>query len=308
MRAKLLAILIGPLLLSSTAHSATYASIARNIPVASTGTFWQGKIGSSPSVKKQTSHPFLASVKRTALRPRSSRKVLVAQVAPTPNPANPANAANLVPSLLPIVDQPDIREREKIIANEVFRLMPAKCVAALKSFYVRYEPDAPRGLAGKENMIVKGGLPEMEFRALLVHEFGHVMDLGCLQGNSSAGTTSFQDGGEMMYADDPSVEFYGISWTAGNVQKPNVKPEDFVTGYASWDVFEDFSESLTYYVFQRDAFVERAKTNASIAAKLRWFETYVFPSGKTIAKGVHTWTGEVPWDSTKLPYNWSLTR
>jgi hypothetical protein len=184
--------------------------------------------------------------------------------------------------------------------------MPEQCIAALKSFYVRYEPDAPRGLAGKENLIVKGGLPAEEFRALLIHEFGHVMDLGCFQGNVSSGETAFKDGGEMMYRDDPSIQFYEISWTASNVQKAGMKPEDFVTGYASWDVFEDFSESLAYYVFQRSAFTERAKTNAAIAEKLRWFETYAFPNGKTIAQGLHTWSGEVPWDSTKLPYRWNV--
>ena len=148
----------------------------------------------------------------------------------------------------------------------------------------------------------------MEFRALLVHEFGHVMDLGCLQGNASAGATAFKDGGDIMYNDDPSVQFYEISWTASNVQKAGMKPQDFVTGYASWDVFEDFAESLAYYVFQRDAFMERAKSNTAMAAKFRWIETYVFPNGKTLGQGLHTWTGEVPWDSTKLPYNWTVNR
>jgi hypothetical protein len=303
-RAKLLIILIGSVLLG-VAPNATPSSIARNHAVASGGSFWQGKISSSYTAKKATSRPLYASVKRTALRPRSIRTVIIAQVT-SKDSATFANSATPSP-LLPIVDQPDIREREKIIADEVFRLMPPQCIAALKSFYVRYEPDAPRGLAGKENMIVKGGLPEEEFRALLVHEFGHVMDLGCFQGNVSSGETAFKDGGEMMYSDDPSIKFYEISWTASNVQKTGMKPEDFVTGYASWDVFEDFSESLAYYVFQRSAFIERAKTNAAIAEKLRWFETYVFQGGRTIAQGLHTWSGEVPWDSTKLPYNWITT-
>jgi hypothetical protein len=265
------------------------------------------------------------------LRPRTRKNVLVAQIhAPKASllvePANqqtspsttlrtgkPANvpivsqeAHIAAPTpLLPVVDQSDIRMVDRIIADEVFRLMPPQCIAALKSFYVRYGADAPRGLAGKENLIVRGGIEVEEFRALLVHEFGHVMDLGCFQGSPDAGETAFKDGGEIMYRNDPSIAFYEISWTASNVQKAGVKPEDFVTGYASWDVFEDFSESLAYYFFQRDAFIARAESNVSIAAKLRWIETYVFPGGRKIGSGQHQWTGEVPWDATKLPYAWN---
>ncbi|TSC97509.1 MAG: Uncharacterized protein Greene101449_1183 [Candidatus Peregrinibacteria bacterium Greene1014_49] len=148
-------------------------------------------------------------------------------------------------------------------------------------------------------------IDDQEFRSLFVHEFGHVLDLGCFQGNPSTGESVFKDGGDIMWNDDPSLVFYRISWQLSNVQKEGMKPEDFVTGYASWDAFEDIAESLTYYVFQRSAFIKRAETNAKIAMKLAWIETYVFPGGETIAEGQHLWNGEVPWDSTKLPYTWT---
>jgi len=294
MRVMRLATIIGIALVLSATPSTSGQSVAQNHAVASLGSFWQAKLRTA------------SSVKRTALRARKNRSPLIAQVSPSVKQAVKSDTHVAAPlPLLPVVDQPDIRMADRIIANEMFRMMPSPCIAALKSFYVRYEPDAPRGLAGKENIIVRGGLPEEEFRALLVHEFGHVMDLGCFQGTPDAGETAFKDGGEMMYRNDPSIAFYEISWTASNVQKSGVKPEDFVTGYAAWDVFEDFSESLAYYVFQRSAFVERAKSNAAIAAKLRWFETYAFPGGAPMIEGLHQWSGQVPWDSTKLPYKWN---
>lgn len=184
--------------------------------------------------------------------------------------------------------------------------MPKQCHSTLKNFYVRYDTSGQRGVAGKESIVLDGStIDDSEFRTLFVHEFGHVLDLGCLQGTPETGESEFKDGNDIMWNDDPSLVFYRISWRLHNVQKADAKPEDFVTGYASWDIFEDIAESLTYYVFQREAFRERAETNAVIAKKLAWIETYVFPGGKTIAEGRHQWTGEAPWDSTKLPYTWN---
>ena len=206
--------------------------------------------------------------------------------------------------ILPVLTQPDIRPLDQILLNEIMRKMPKQCWDNLKNFYVRYDNSGQRGVAGKESIVMQRTSDDQEFRALFVHEFGHVLDLGCLQGTPASGVSEFKDGNDLMWNDDPSLLFYRISWTSHNVQKEGMKPEDFVTGYASWDVFEDLSESLAYYIFQRRAFEKRAQTNAKIAMKLAWIETYVFPGGTTIAEGTHQWEGGVPWDSTKLPYTW----
>jgi hypothetical protein len=81
-------------------------------------------------------------------------------------------------------------------------------------------------------------------------------------------------------------------------------PADFVTGYAyQADNFEDLAESVTYYITQEDAFRERAKTNTALAKKLSWLETYM-PKGKRLADG-DTWNGRIPWDATKLAFEWT---
>ncbi|MBI3332121.1 hypothetical protein HYZ99_04145 [Candidatus Peregrinibacteria bacterium] len=216
-----------------------------------------------------------------------------------------AAAAPVKTPYLPVVDHPDIREEHKAIADEVIRLLPAACQKQLKNFYVRYDNPEQRGLAGKSSVVVSGNVPADEFRALLIHEiFGHMLDLGCLRGTALSGPSGFKDGAEVIYQDDPSVAFYSISWTDAHTQKRGAKKADFVTGYAAWDPFEDMAESIAYFVLQEEAFRARAKNNSVLAAKLAWIETHVFQSDISVAAGLHTWNGEVPWDATKLPYVW----
>jgi len=153
-------------------------------------------------------------------------------------------------------------------------------------------------------MILSGNVPDAEFRALFVHEFGHLTDLGCLTGTSNSASSAFQDGKEIIYQNDPSVEFYSISWLNKDTKRHGAKEADFVSGYASWDPFEDFAESFIYYVLQRDAFRERAQSNTALARKLQWLETNIFTEPLHIATSKSPWTGKVPWDITKLAYEW----
>lgn len=206
-------------------------------------------------------------------------------------------------TLLPVFNQKDIENKHKNIANEAMLEMPVQCRSILKNFHVRYNNPKDRGLGGKSTIILSGNVPDDEFRALFIHEFGHMMDLGCFNGTKVSGPSPFKDGREIIYKDDPSFDFYSISWLNENVKRGGMTEEDFVSGYASWDPFEDMAESFAYYVLQREAFVERAQTNPIIAQKLAWFQKYI--PGMEIASGKHTWTGNVPWDITKLPYAWN---
>lgn len=207
------------------------------------------------------------------------------------------------PKIHPAIDQDDIKERHQQIANEAIQLMPSECYNVLRNFYVRYDNPSQRGLGGKTTIILSGNVPDDEFRALFIHEFGHLLDLGCLQGNPKSGATNFKDGNEIMYADDPSVAFYRISWVTSNVQRQGASEADFVSGYASWDMFEDFAESFAYYMLHRSDFAARAQDNAALAAKYTWFQTYL-PQLPAVAIGAYDADGDVPWDTTKLPYSW----
>lgn len=229
---------------------------------------------------------------------------------PTPLPAEAsAKAGTPTPAPIhPAIDQPDIAIHQRLLADEVIKLLPQNCQDSLRHFYVKSING--RALGGKSTIIINGdaftkSTPEadQEFRALFVHEMGHVLDLGCFQGSPYSGNTTYLDGEEMMYADDPSVQFYRISWLASNNQREGVTSEDFVSGYASWDMFEDFGESFAYYVLHRSEFAKRAQQNTALAAKYNWFQTYL-PNLPTVAVSNYEWNGVIPWDITKLDYTW----
>jgi hypothetical protein len=204
-----------------------------------------------------------------------------------------------------VVDQPDIQERHKVIASEVLRLLPTRCQWEIENFYVRYDKPERRGLAGKSTIILDGTLPDDEFRAVLIHEaFGHVFDLGCLTGSAAAGRSPFQDGSDPVFNDDPSLAFYRISWLDAKTKREEARPDDFVTGYAETDPFEDFAESAIYYMLQRETFAQRASTDAALLAKYKWFQTFLPLTFLDAGTHVAAWDGTVPWDATKLLYAW----
>ena len=224
---------------------------------------------------------------------------LTAQVAPSPR----------VSTYHPAVDQNDIEQKHKEIASELLYSMPQKCQDTLKNFHVRYDNPEKRGLAGKNTIILTGNVSDQEFRALMIHELGHVFDLNenrsCLAGSPAAGSSEFKDGNDLIFRDDPSLSFYRISWASEKTKLADSSENDFVTGYAAWDVFEDFAESFAYFVLHNETFRERAKYNSELAKKYDWFVQNLFPNGVAVATSEHTWTGKIPWDATKLPYVWT---
>lgn len=207
--------------------------------------------------------------------------------------------------LLPAIAKADAREEHKAIANEVLMHLPEKCRHTLQNWYVKNTKQKHRGLAGKTVMILDGTVPLKEFLALFVHETGHNFDLGCLRGTEVAGKSSFSDGEESIYKDDPSVGFYSISWITSSVQRSNAKPEDFVSGYASYAVFEDFAETFAYFYLHNNEFVRRAQTNSALAKKYAFMRDVIFDGNvPQVATGKAPYENKPPWDVTKLDYAW----
>jgi len=209
------------------------------------------------------------------------------------------------PAVLPVLDQQDIRPRHKLLANKVLRALPPKCRDSLQSFYVTYDRKSTnRGLGGESVIIVNGNVPDREFMALLVHECGHVVDIGSLRGTLDSGRSSFVDGNMPIFTDDPSVAFYQISWITPAINQPGSAEADFVSGYAMWDPFEDFAETFAYYALQRKEFQRLAEKNPVMKAKYDFMERAVFSGEQPVALGKHVRGRAAPWDVTKLPYMW----
>ncbi len=218
----------------------------------------------------------------------------------------PKHAAAL---LLPVVNQKDILPKHRILADRVLRALPSSCRESLRSFYVNYEKNPPnRGLGGESTMIVTGNVPDSEFMALIIHECGHLADLGGLRGHDRKQPTAFYDGTTAIYGDDRSVAFYSISWLSPRMMQPNMDDSDFVSGYAKTDPFEDFAESYAYYALQQEEFSKLAENNAILKAKYDFMEQVVFAEVPALASGKHIRGKRAPWDVTKLPYVWHAKR
>jgi len=275
----------------------THASVPSDTSVpyladsASIRQVWSAAIRSKNEELYAAGYPRYTSYTRTYLRQMHIQRG--AAVAPSPR----------VATLSPVIDQKDIELKHKLMADQGLRLMPERCQKVLQKFYVRYDNPEHRGLSGKSTMILAGHVPDDEFRALFFHEFGHVFDLGCLVGTTAGGGTNYKDRSEPIWGNDQSVSFYAISWLAAETPRPGSQPEDFVSGYASWDMFEDFAESFVYYMLHREVFAQRAQENPAIAQKYNWFRQHL-PGIPVVAKSDTQWSGTVPWDITKLAYEW----
>ena len=142
--------------------------------------------------------------------------------------------------------------------------------------------------------------PMAEFSAVLLHEFGHVIDLGGLTGTLPAGTSEFWDGTTPIFENDPSLNFYRISWTDATKRKKGGRSEDFVSGYAMSDPFEDFAETLVFYRRHGNAFREMMKGNESLEAKYRFFRDQVFSGEEFTGDTQNVVFTPRPWDATRV--------
>lgn len=233
-------------------------------------------------------------------------------------PAEDSHAApSLVASLLPAgdpmpaaLDHADIPDEYQQLWNETLQSLPATCRDSLEDVYVQFDRPNQRGLASGRAIILYAGFDlsdpaeRDEARALFVHEFGHITDIGCIIGRSPE-ASAFVDGSTPVPVDDPSVSFYSISWVNSHQRRSDSRAADFASGYAASDPFEDFAETYAYFALQEPAFAARAAENPVIAQKYQWMKTYAFAEGAPNALGQSVWHGIVPWDVTLLPYAWS---
>lgn len=207
--------------------------------------------------------------------------------------------------LLAVVQQPDIRSNHQKLADTVLRALPQYCRENLQNLYVSYDAsNTNRGLGGESTIFVTGLVPDKEFMALITHECGHVTDLGGLKGSMQSGMTEFFDGTTPIYSDDLSLRFYRISWANAKTRKTGSKDKDFPSGYAMSDCFEDFAESFAFYALQEKEFARLAKTNVILAQKYAFMRDVVFAEVSPVGDGQFVRRNTVPWDVTRLPYEW----
>ena len=213
-------------------------------------------------------------------------------------------------ALAPVLDQPNVPQAMKDIANEALHLLPERCQGALHSFSVVSDPQN-RGQAGRSTIIMTDTIDlsteagSEEWRALFFHELGHVVSLsGCLGSTGATGPSGFRDGADPMDAGNPALGFYRLSWSDERTLLTGVTSGAFASTYGMTDAHEDFAEFTSLMATQPQIVAQRSAADPLFAAKAQWMADNVFGTSFRVADGVARWDGTVLWDVTKLPYQW----
>ena len=88
-----------------------------------------------------------------------------------------------------------------------------------------------------------------EYVEVLTHELWHVIDLGAIEWTARRFDQDFTEfGNESFRIDDPSLGFYSLSRESESIRKRSVSKQDFCSGYAMSNPFEDFAECFNLYL------------------------------------------------------------
>lgn len=172
------------------------------------------------------------------------------------------------------VDEERLAWCEDVVAR-TFAVLPEAHVEAVQTLVLSFEEDIRRGQAGGHTMILRCvDVDEAELAAVIVHEMGHIVDTGYLNGSSSGNETSFDDRGHTVYDDDPSVQLYSVSWEDN--RSFTSKASGFVSGYAMSNPYEDFAETYALYVLHGPLFRFYTYHNRDLKEKYAFMHDTVF--------------------------------
>ena len=207
--------------------------------------------------------------------------------------------------------------KQRLLVAQAASALPCELLQSLAEIRILARPNMPRAMAGASLLVLRDDfftLPEAE--AVLIHEFAHILDLGGLRGTPNGGKSAFLDGAAPIFANDPSVDFYQISWEDSKAHREEATSQDFISGYAMHSPFEDFSESTAAYILHGGAFRLAAAANAPLAKKYAFLRDRVFggvefgfgeasTKEKTTTISAHPIVAgdKRPWDITKLAFS-----
>jgi hypothetical protein len=141
-----------------------------------------------------------------------------------------------------------------------------------------------------------------ELKAVFTHEMGHIVDLGMLKSNSYT-KTLFWTSGTQVFANDPSLDFYHLSWVDYKTKSPLAVRSDFVSGYAMTSPFEDFAESYLFYRLHGEKFRQVATYSQVLAAKYEFLKKSVFNGEEfQTKKAEQGFLHNLIWDATLVRF------
>jgi len=190
----------------------------------------------------------------------------------------------------------------KAVIEKTLGVLPPRLTNSLDEMTLYFNRREPRGLSNSHVMELRcGELSDREIVAVLVHELGHVADLGAFRGQSKQ-PSGFVDGSIVIPTDDLSAQFYGLSWQDAKTQKFSATKKDFISGYAMSDPFEDFAESFIAYVLHGDDFRALTKESRILAKKYDFLKKHVFAHAEYESDRAMQ-DGKRVWDVTLVAYD-----
>ncbi len=145
------------------------------------------------------------------------------------------------------------------------------------SINIRYKSAKSRGYSSRNQIILdtKAMNGYSEFLQVLVHELGHITDFRYLVGTeSNPKDTSYTEFGKKTFPiDDPSLDFYSLSRINENTRNRSASYKDFVSGYGMSDIFEDFAETMNFYLNYRTLFQQLSKQSDILLAKYSFVDS-----------------------------------
>ncbi len=146
---------------------------------------------------------------------------------------------------------------------------------------------------------------QQEFREILTHELGHIIDLGVILWTQTMLNNQFLLWDQAKFSiDDPSLNFYRISWNTNNTRSANASYTDFVWWYAMSSPYEDFSESFNAFLRHNDAFKAMSQNSPALAQKYNYLynllKGFSFSNDIKNKNKVIQQTWRRPWDTTRM--------
>lgn len=145
-----------------------------------------------------------------------------------------------------------------------------------------------------------------EFSEVFTHELWHIVDLGVVQWVSRTTHKDFTEFWRVVFAaDDLSLEYYDVSRKSESTRLALSNADDFCSGYAMTNPFEDFAECFNLYMNHNAYFRYIAENNTTLAWKynlianlMNW--SYLFASAADLSKAKQKRIARRPRDTTRM--------
>jgi len=141
-----------------------------------------------------------------------------------------------------------------------------------------------------------------EFWQVLTHELWHTIDFTVLKWYARTKDAAYTEFGKIRRPiDDPSIDYYSISWLDESTRRWDASFRDFASGYGMRWMYEDLAEFNNLRINHHSYLRSLARTNPTIQRKYDFFAKEIY-DGQYLKNTYQRYpdTGERVWDTTQI--------